>query len=173
MAFGMRGTYIPIFIVFVGGFVYVSHAPGPEATCFLLAKFKLTVVKAGIQAYYGGQAMALMLGAVFPSFNNMKNTLPAAAAITTKDLIGFMIFAAVYCPILLVIRPHQLRLGLYEPFFSSHTILFVSFHLIITPYLQALCIDILHSLLYSLHFLVSLDGLLWLTVALETFSRPL
>lgn len=27
MAFGMRGTYIPIFIVFIGGFVYVSIIP--------------------------------------------------------------------------------------------------------------------------------------------------
>lgn len=57
-----------------------------------------------------------MLGAIFPSFKFMKNTLPASAAITTKDLIGFVLYLVVYAPILAVIRPHQLRIGLYPAF---------------------------------------------------------
>ncbi|RDW85993.1 hypothetical protein BP5796_04318 [Coleophoma crateriformis] len=93
MAFGMRGTYIPIFIIFIGVMVF-----------------------AGIQAYYGAQALTLMLGAIFPSFKFMENTLPASAAITTKDLIGFVLYLIVYIPILSYIRPHQLRLGLYPAF---------------------------------------------------------
>jgi NCS1 family nucleobase:cation symporter-1 len=60
-----------------------------------------------------------MLGAIFPSFKFMKNTLPASAAITTQDLIGFLIYVVVYAPILYVIKPHQLRLGLYPTFITT------------------------------------------------------
>lgn len=65
--------------------------------------------------------MNLMLGAIFPSFRFMKNTLPASAAITTQDLIGFLLYIAVYVPILYVIKPHQLRLGLYPTFICTCT----------------------------------------------------
>jgi nucleobase:cation symporter-1, NCS1 family len=69
--------------------------------------------------FYGGQAMSLMLGAIFPSFMRMENTLPASAAITTKDLIGFLVFSAIYTPVLWIIKPHQLRLGLYPAFIMT------------------------------------------------------
>jgi hypothetical protein len=39
--------------------------------------FRLTVIKFGLQAVYGGQAIGLMLGAMIPQYKNMPNTLPA------------------------------------------------------------------------------------------------
>jgi NCS1 family nucleobase:cation symporter-1 len=120
MAFGMYGTYVPIFIVFIAGMVFVSHHPTDLSfktprRCTCLTIF----IQSGIQAYYGGQAMTLMLRAIFPTFNYMKNTLPLSAAITTQDLIGFLIYCAVYTPILWVIKPYQLRLGLYPTFVAT------------------------------------------------------
>jgi hypothetical protein len=63
--------------------------------------------------------MSLLLEAIFPSFMRMENTLPASAAITTKDLIGFLVFSAIYTPILWIIKPQQLRLGLYLAFIMT------------------------------------------------------
>jgi len=74
--FGFWGTSIPITVVGLGGIVY-----------------------SGLQSYYGGEAFTLILGAIFPSFHSMPNTLPASAAITTQNLIGFVCFIAIYIPI--------------------------------------------------------------------------
>ena len=47
----------------------------------------------GIQMYWGGQAIRIILGSIIgPRFTNMENTLPASANITTLDLICFFIF---------------------------------------------------------------------------------
>lgn len=65
-----------------------------------------------------------MLRAIFPSFKNMANTLPASAAITTQNLIGFLVFMAVYVPSFCFIKPHNLRWGLYPAYiavFSTFT----------------------------------------------------
>ncbi|KUJ15047.1 uncharacterized protein LY89DRAFT_566485, partial [Mollisia scopiformis] len=91
--FGLWGTCLPITVVGLGGIVY-----------------------SGIQSYYGGEAFTLVLGAIFPSFHRMKNTLPANAAITTQNLIGFICFIAVYIPILWFVPLHQIRKGLYPSF---------------------------------------------------------
>lgn len=76
----------------------------------------LTAVQSGLQAFFGGQAIALILGAIFPSFKFMENTLPASAAITTQDLIGFMIYSILYFPVVYFIKPPVLRLALYPSF---------------------------------------------------------
>jgi NCS1 family nucleobase:cation symporter-1 len=49
--------------------------------------------------YFGGEAFVLILNSIFPSFLRMKNTLPLSAAITTKELIGFVLFILLYFPI--------------------------------------------------------------------------
>ncbi|KAK4220772.1 NCS1 family nucleobase:cation symporter-1 [Podospora fimiseda] len=46
----------------------------------------------GIQAYYGGQAVVVVLNAIFPQFLRLKNTLPKSAGITTQALLGFLIY---------------------------------------------------------------------------------
>ncbi|RDW73384.1 hypothetical protein BP6252_07291 [Coleophoma cylindrospora] len=93
VSFGLWGTTVPMTVVFLGGIVF-----------------------SGIQAYYGGQAMTLILGAIFPTFHRMPNTLPASAAITTQNLIGFLLFTAIYLPTLWFVPPHQIRKGLYPSF---------------------------------------------------------
>ncbi|RDW77351.1 hypothetical protein BP6252_05404 [Coleophoma cylindrospora] len=92
-AYGLRGTYVPIIVILVGGLVF-----------------------AGMQAYFGSLAVSLIIGAVIPQFHNMQNTLPASAGITTQDLIGFVIYTIIYLPILYFVPPHQIRKCLYPSF---------------------------------------------------------
>lgn len=61
----------------------------------------------GIQSYYGGQAVVLILNALSPSFLHMRNTLPESAAITTPYLVGFLVYMAVSTPVVMV-PPHKL-----------------------------------------------------------------
>ena len=50
----------------------------------------------GIQMYWGGQAVRIVLSAIIgPKFINMKNTLPLSANVETVDLISFFIFAVI------------------------------------------------------------------------------
>lgn len=60
-----------------------------------------------------------MLSAIFPSFKHMKNTLPASAAITTQDLIGFILYTVLFMPIVYFIKPRVLRFALYPSFFIT------------------------------------------------------
>ncbi|OCT44047.1 putative permease C29B12.14c [Cladophialophora carrionii] len=56
----------------------------------------------GIQAYWGGLAVTVILASIFPTFEHMKNTLPESADITTQELIGFIIYIVVFTPLMLV-----------------------------------------------------------------------
>ena len=46
----------------------------------------------GVQSFTGGLLVAAFLSAIFPSYHNMDNTLPASAAMTTKQFVGFVIY---------------------------------------------------------------------------------
>ncbi|KAF2770845.1 hypothetical protein EJ03DRAFT_269933 [Teratosphaeria nubilosa] len=93
--FGMYGSYFPVLIRLF-------------TTCFW----------DGLQAYYGGQATAVMLGAVFPSLWRMKQTL-AGGTLLTKDLVGMLVFYVFFITIM-AIPPEKLQ----KPFIAS-SIMFV------------------------------------------------
>lgn len=67
--YGMWGTLIPYTVVLLGGIVFVSVLSHN-------AKSRTNATKSGMQAYSGGLAVTLLIGAVIPSFHNLKNTLP-------------------------------------------------------------------------------------------------
>lgn len=62
----------------------------------------------GVQAYWGGLAAKVVLSCIFPSFEHMKNTLPESAAITTAQLIGFIIYIIIFTPLMFV-HPSRLQ----------------------------------------------------------------
>ncbi|KAK5173986.1 uncharacterized protein LTR77_001065 [Saxophila tyrrhenica] len=62
----------------------------------------------GIQAYWGGLAASVVLSSIFPSFQNMKNTLPLSSAIETPQLIGFVIYICIFTPLMFV-HPSRLQ----------------------------------------------------------------
>ncbi|KIM78524.1 hypothetical protein PILCRDRAFT_824427 [Piloderma croceum F 1598] len=90
-SWGMRGGYFPVVIrAFVGLWFF------------------------GIQAYWGGQAVRVAIGAMIPGFAHMKNTIPLSSHITTNDLIGLVIWYLLYVPLVLV-PPERLQ----KPFIIS------------------------------------------------------
>jgi len=70
----------------------------------------------GIQAYWGGQAVKIILGLVIgPKFVYWANTLPVGAHVDTASLVCFFVFLAVFAPMLLV-APERLQVPLRAAF---------------------------------------------------------
>lgn len=64
----------------------------------------------GIQAYWGGQAVKIILRAIIGhKFVNLKNTLPASANTDTASIISFFVFIVIFLP-LPMIPPEKLQL---------------------------------------------------------------
>ena len=61
-----------------------------------------------IQTYTGSLALTVMLSAIWPSYLNMKNHLPASAGITSQGLLSHFLFWCIQLPFLLI-RPHKLK----------------------------------------------------------------
>lgn len=85
VVFGIRGAWIGIVIRII-----------------------LSIVWFGSQAYLGSQCLNCIISSWSRSYMNMKNTLPDLAAMTTRDLVGFVIFQAISIP-LLFIKPERLN----------------------------------------------------------------
>ena len=54
------------------------------------------------QSYLGGQCITLVLRSIWPSYGNLRNTLPSSAGVTTRDFLSFFLFwlcmiPAAYC----------------------------------------------------------------------------
>jgi len=63
---------------------------------------------------------------MFPSFQNMANTLPASAQIETNQLIGFIIYIVLFTP-LMMIHPSKLQPVLWAAFFAVSATMFSMF----------------------------------------------
>ena len=75
----------------------------------LLNRIMTACIWMGIQAYWGGQAVKIILGAVIgPKFVYMANTLPEEAHVDTASLASFFIFLALFAPMLMV-APERLQ----------------------------------------------------------------
>ncbi|KAG1845141.1 permease for cytosine/purines, uracil, thiamine, allantoin-domain-containing protein [Suillus subluteus] len=89
-SWGMRGAYFPvIFRAFV------------------------IIFWDGLQAYWGGQAIAVTIGAIIPGFAHMKQTL-AGGTLFTKDFIGMIIYYVFFIAIMRI-PPERLQ----RPFIVS------------------------------------------------------
>lgn len=69
----------------------------------------------GIQSYWGGQAVTLMLGALSPSFKHAPSAFPASANITHQDLVGVVLWYVAYVPLVVYFPPEKLQ----RPFIVS------------------------------------------------------
>ncbi|KAF4971310.1 hypothetical protein FSARC_1829 [Fusarium sarcochroum] len=88
---GLRGAYIP-----------------------LLQRCLLNFIWNALQCWNGGKLVTVCLTAIWPSFRNIKNTLPSSVPTTTSEMVGFAIFWIVSVPFLLI-RPERFK----KPFFFS------------------------------------------------------
>ncbi|KAI5814656.1 permease for cytosine/purines, uracil, thiamine, allantoin-domain-containing protein [Pyronema omphalodes] len=91
------------------GFPMMSRATfGIYGSYFVVAlKVFANLIFFGVQAFWGGQAVRVCLGALSPQFLYLKNTLPASALLETADLVGLIVYLCVFFPLLLF-RPAKL-----------------------------------------------------------------
>ncbi|KAB8073149.1 permease for cytosine/purines, uracil, thiamine, allantoin-domain-containing protein [Aspergillus leporis] len=52
----------------------------------------MAVIWYGVQGYIGGQCVTLMLRAIWPSYNNLPNSIAASSGVTTRDFVSFFLF---------------------------------------------------------------------------------
>ncbi|KAK7546385.1 NCS1 nucleoside transporter [Phyllosticta paracitricarpa] len=54
----------------------------------------------GTQSFQGGQCLQVMISAIWPSFNDFPNRLPASAHVTSAELLCFFLFIILQLPLL-------------------------------------------------------------------------
>ncbi|TRM61275.1 permease [Schizophyllum amplum] len=54
------------------------------------------IVWNGVNSYYGGKLVSVAIKAIWPSWGNLPNALPASAGITSTDMAAFWIFIMVF-----------------------------------------------------------------------------
>ena len=75
----------------------------------VLNRIMTAIIWLGIQMYWGGQAIKIILGAIIgPSFVHWKKTLPASAHVDTASLVSFFVFIIIFLPCLYV-PPERLQ----------------------------------------------------------------
>ncbi|KAJ7465101.1 NCS1 nucleoside transporter family [Mycena latifolia] len=75
----------------------------------LLLRIILSFISYGVQTWFGGQSLKVVIAALWPGFLTMNNTLPETAAMETNDCIAMMIFWVISLP-LLTIPPENYRI---------------------------------------------------------------
>ena len=73
-----------------------------------LSRLVLAVVWFAIHNVNGGNAVRVMIGAIWPSFLHVENGIPAGQGITTQGMVGYTIYWIVQLP-LLCVRPEKVR----------------------------------------------------------------
>ncbi|KAK0236921.1 NCS1 nucleoside transporter family [Armillaria nabsnona] len=76
----------------------------------LLNRVILSCCWYGVEGWYGGQMVKIMIGSIWPSFYDMRNTFGPGVAMKTNEFISFIIFWLISCPFFLL-RPEQYRLS--------------------------------------------------------------
>ncbi|KAH8093863.1 NCS1 nucleoside transporter family [Cristinia sonorae] len=75
----------------------------------LLNRVILSCCWYGVQGWYGGQMVKIMIGAIWPSFYDLKNTFSPSASMKTNEFVSFIIFWTISLPIFLL-RPEHYRI---------------------------------------------------------------
>ncbi|ETI29343.1 hypothetical protein G647_01796 [Cladophialophora carrionii CBS 160.54] len=68
----------------------------------VLSRCVLAIVWLGVQTTTGGQCMTVLLTAIWPSFANIPNHIPADEGITTGGMIGFLLYFLLQLPFLCI-----------------------------------------------------------------------
>ncbi|RDW78166.1 uracil permease-1 [Coleophoma crateriformis] len=97
-------------IMYYLGFPMMSRATfGMRGSYFVvLLKCFTTFIYCGIQSYWGGLAIHVILAAIFPSYYHMRNTLPASSNVTTANLVGTILYMCIFVPLMFV-KPYKLH----------------------------------------------------------------
>lgn len=74
----------------------------------IVSRVILAVFWFAIQNVNGGNAVRIMLGAIWPSFLTLPNGIPKSQGITTSEMVGYLIFWVIQFPFLCM-HPNRLR----------------------------------------------------------------
>lgn len=74
----------------------------------ILQRIVLGLTWFSVQSWTGGLCVTAVLSAIFPSFNNMANTLPVSSNTTTQRFVGWVVYNLVTIP-MLYIPPEKTR----------------------------------------------------------------
>ncbi|WWD03446.1 hypothetical protein V865_001498 [Kwoniella europaea PYCC6329] len=69
---------------------------------FVLIRAILGIIWGGVQLYFEGQFISIMLRCIFPSWARMRNTIPESQGITLQVLVGFVIAFFVTMPFMFI-----------------------------------------------------------------------
>ena len=76
----------------------------------VMNRIMTAIVWLGIQIYWGGQAVRVILGAIIGKpFIELKNTIPESSSVETVSIISFVVYLAIFWPILLL-PPEKMQL---------------------------------------------------------------
>lgn len=75
----------------------------------LMNRIILSCVWQGVQSWYGGQMVKVLIGSLWPSFYRMKNHFPSDIGMETNDFVAFIIFYVLSIPIFML-KPERYRL---------------------------------------------------------------
>ncbi|KAH6692881.1 permease for cytosine/purines, uracil, thiamine, allantoin-domain-containing protein [Leptodontidium sp. MPI-SDFR-AT-0119] len=74
----------------------------------IVSRAVLAMFWLGIQGASGAQCTTIMIEAIWPSYANIKNTIPESQGITSKGMISYFLFWIIQLPLLLI-PPTKLR----------------------------------------------------------------
>ncbi|EPS28393.1 hypothetical protein PDE_03339 [Penicillium oxalicum 114-2] len=74
----------------------------------IVSRLILAVFWFAIQNVNGGNSVRVMIGAIWPSYLDVENTIPASQGITTTGMVAFLIFWIIQFPFLCM-HPNKLR----------------------------------------------------------------
>lgn len=104
---------------FPGLYYYISF---PVATRFawgfwvsifvVLNRITLSIVWSGVQSWQGGLMMYVCLRALWPSIDDIPNTIPAKTGMTLPQFVGFIVYFVIQLPFVFL-SPSRLRYLIY------------------------------------------------------------
>ena len=75
-------------------------------------RIMLSIIWFGVQAWLGGLVTYVCLRALWPTIDNIPNTIPVSTGMTLPQFVGFIVFFIIELPFLLL-SPKQLRILVY------------------------------------------------------------
>ncbi|CAG8379369.1 unnamed protein product [Penicillium salamii] len=66
----------------------------------IINRAAMAVIWYGVQTYLGGECITLMIAAIWPSYDDLPNTIPASSGVTTKQFVSFLLFWLLSLPAL-------------------------------------------------------------------------
>ncbi|KAJ1563154.1 hypothetical protein HK405_012423 [Cladochytrium tenue] len=74
----------------------------------ILNRAAMACIWYGVQSYIGGNCITQLLRAIWPSYNDIPNSLPESAGVTTRDFLSFFLFWLISLPAIWF-PVHQIR----------------------------------------------------------------